>query len=345
MNAFLNGLKALPGALVEVLKILLRTFPQILPFLRGLGRACKRGFHRPPRGGCCVNLPPGVHVRADPMLYSQYWLMSQGLAVTWDNPDIQLYDMLNNPVSSSELNPDQNYQVVVRIWNNSYVGPAPGLGVQLTYIHIGFGNTQFPVGTTTVNLGVKGGAKCPVFAKFIWHTPAAKGHYCLLALLIWPDDANPNNNLGQENTLVGMTHSPADFVFTVSNEAGVERRFELEADMYAIPPLQPCPPTPSPDRIAAAQSAGRYAESQARWAEALRTQGYGLFPVTADWNVTINPRTFALGPDASQDVNVSIDYNKGKFTGTQPFNIHGFATPPGGPRKPAGGVTLYVQGA
>ena len=278
------------------------------------------------------------------MLYSQSWLMSQGLAVTWDNPDIQLYDTKNNPVSSSDLLPDTDYQVVVRIWNNSYTGPAAGLEVQLGFIHIGFGNTRFAIGSTAVNLGVKGSAHCPVFAKFVWHTPAVPGHYCLQAQLVWPDDANPNNNLGQENTLVGIVHSPADFVFTVTNDATVERRFELEADMYGIPPLAPCPDT-APNRDAAvSRAAGRYAESQARWTAILRTQAYGMFPVTVDWNLAIAPHTFTLAANASQDIKVSIDYRKGTFHGTQPFNIHGFASPPNGPRILAGGVTLYVQG-
>jgi len=38
------------------------------------------------------------------MLYSQHWLMEQGLAVTWDNPDIQIYDMTGNPVAPWDLN-------------------------------------------------------------------------------------------------------------------------------------------------------------------------------------------------------------------------------------------------
>ena len=42
---------------------------------------------RPPvRNDCCIQLPPDVYKRADPLIYSQYYLMAQGLAVTWDNP-------------------------------------------------------------------------------------------------------------------------------------------------------------------------------------------------------------------------------------------------------------------
>ena len=347
MNAFLNGLKKFFSALVEFLKLLVTILPQLVDFLRGLWRAFRRCFRKPHRGGCCLDLSPTVHLRADPMLYSQYWLMSQGLAVTWDNPDIQIYDMFGNPVAPVGLIPDQDYQVVVRIWNNSYGAPAASLGVDLSFMHIGFGNTRFPIGFTTANLGVKGSTHCPAFAKFIWHTPALKGHYCLLAQLIWSDDANPNNNLGQKNTLVGETHSPAQFVFTVTNEATVARRFELEVDVYSIPELPRCSDAPSLEttRLGSAKNAGRYAESQARWAAALLKQAYGMFPVTGGWKVTISPQDFELAADGSRDVNVSIEFAAGKFIGAENFNIHGFATPPDGPRKLVGGVTLNVQGS
>jgi len=64
MNAFLNGLRRLPSALVDLLKHLAQILPMLLRFLQGLGRACKRGFRKPDRGGCCLDLPPSVHVRA-----------------------------------------------------------------------------------------------------------------------------------------------------------------------------------------------------------------------------------------------------------------------------------------
>ena len=38
----------------------------------------------------CLPLPDDVYRRPDPCIYAQYYLMSQGFAVTWDNPDIWL---------------------------------------------------------------------------------------------------------------------------------------------------------------------------------------------------------------------------------------------------------------
>src|SRR5262249_14617037 len=159
--------------------------------------------HRPPRGGCCLDIPPGTHVRADPMIYDQYFLMKMGLSVTWDNPDIQLFDMVGNPVSPEGLTPNTDYRVNIRVWNNSDDGPAPNLPVSLSYLSFGIGATSTPVGSASTDLGVKGSAHCPAFVDIVWHTPATPGHYCLQALLNWADDANPDNNLGQKNTQVG----------------------------------------------------------------------------------------------------------------------------------------------
>ena len=274
------------------------------------------------------------------MIYDQYYLMAQGLAVTWDNPDIQLYDSHGNSAAPYGLTPNTDYQVVVRIWNNSYAAPAVGLPVFLSFLSFGIGTTSTPVGATSTNLGVKGSAQCPAYAKFTWHTPQAPGHYCLQARLVWPDDANPNNNLGQKNTQVGQVSSPAEFVIAIHNQATVRRRFEIEADMYQLPVLPSC----SEQRPGGATQ-GRYAESQARWRAALETQAYGKSPVTAAWKVSITPSVLDLAPDQTTNVAVSIEPAAGGFVGTQPFNLHGFASAPTGPRLLTGGVTLYVQGS
>jgi hypothetical protein len=340
MNSFFKGLAKIFAAYLEFLKRLPGLLTMLLLFLRGLWRALRRCFHRPPRDGCCLNLPPSVHVRADPMIYDQYYLMSQGLGVTWDNPDINLFDMSGNPASGDNLNPDTDYKVVVRVWNNSYDAPAPNMPVYLSFLSFGIGITSTPVDVAPADLGVKGSAFCPAFANFIWHTPAIPGHYCLQALLLWSDDANPNNNLGQKNTQVGKMKSPATFSIPVHNQATVTRRFEIEADMYQLPALPSCGDQRQPSR-----EKGRFAESQARWAQALRTQRYGLFPVTPDWKITITPAAFNLGPDASTEIAVSVEHAGGAFVDTQAFNIHGFASPATGPRTMAGGVTLFVQGS
>jgi hypothetical protein len=330
----------------------IKSFISLLPTLRHVCRNlkqmckafCRWMSDRKPRqrGGCCVDIPISEYKRPDPLLYAQFYLMKQGLAVTWDNPDIQLYDA-GVAVSSSSLKANHDYEVVVRVWNNSYDAPAANLPVYLSFLDFGAGTTSNAVGKTFINLGVKASAHCPAFAKFTWHTPQAEGHYCLQALLDWPDDANPDNNLGQENTNVGKLHSPATFTFPVQNNSGVTRRYLLEPDMYRLPELDPCPPE-QPPSIRGGRTMTRLQESRMRWAKALATQGYGHFPVDPEWSVTIEPRGFSLNPHEEVKVTVNIEYLLGAFVGQQAFNINAFANGPHTDRELVGGVTLTVEG-
>src|SRR5215471_1251341 len=318
MLAFLKGLSRFFLALLELLKLLPTLITKLGAFLRALWRAFRQCFRRPPRDKCCWDLP-GIYKRPDPMIYAQYWLMSQGLAVTWDNPDIRLFDMAGNPASPFDLTPDQDYQVEVQCWNNSYDAGVPLLPVYLSFLTFGIGVTSTPIPPVkTTTLGVKGGIDCPAFVKFIWHTPPVPGHYCLQALLICGDDANPFNNLGQKNVHVGKMMSPATFSFAVQNQAPVRRRFQLEADMYGLPKLGSCNDEPRPPR-----KGGRLAESQARWKRALETQRYGMFPVTAAWNLTMSASEFELDPQEVRQIDVTIEPTGGAFAGSQAFNIHG----------------------
>ena len=57
------------------------------------------------------------------MTYTQRYLREQGLAVTWDNPDIQLYRE-GVAVSSTLLEAGTEYEIGAQIWNNSTSVPA-----------------------------------------------------------------------------------------------------------------------------------------------------------------------------------------------------------------------------
>ena len=308
-----------------------------------------RREHRLPRrrGDCCIHLPPDVYKRPDPLIYAQYYLMKMGLAVTWDNPDIQLFEFdpagpnqTGAAVPSSDLKPDHRYRVGVRVWNGSYDAPAANLPVHLFYLTFGVGGKANYLATAKVDLHVKGSPLHPSFAFFDWKTPAA-GHYCLLVALEWNDDANPENNVGQENVTVGALHSPAKFSFVLRNDASVRRQFVLEADAYRLPDPRPCDPDrdgPGPNRE---PPVTRRAESAARWERALREQNYGAFPVPTDWAVDIQPREVALAPNDERTIEISIE---GKHPGApvaKAFNVHAFALD-GGVRRLAGGVTLNV---
>jgi hypothetical protein len=267
--------------------------------------------------------------------------MANGLAVTWDNPDIELFDG-SVPIASSTLQPDHEYEVRARVWNGSYSAPVVGLPVTLSFLSFGVGTTSTSVGRAYINLGAKGSSQCPAFASFRWRTPAQTGHYCLQVQLDWADDANPDNNLGQENVIVGLLHSPAQFTFKLRNKASVRRRFVLEADTYQLPASTPCDDDYR-RRFAAEQFRTRIAESRALWAWALQAQGYGKFPVPEAWIVAIEPREAVLDARQEIDIRVAIEPRDAAFTGTKAFNIHAFALGPDDDRSMTGGVTLVVR--
>jgi hypothetical protein len=327
----LRGLRELWRALRRILRLLLR-------------KEQRRPRRRP--DDCCVDLPPDVYRRPDPLIYDQYFLMKMGLAVTWDNPDIQLFEVdasapnfLGAPVASSALQPNHSYRVRVTVWNGSYHAPAVGLPVHLSYLSFGAGTTTTAVGTTYVDLGVKGGAHHPAFAYFDWTTPSA-GHYCLQARLEWADDANPDNNLGQENVEVGAHHSPAEFAFALRNGASVRRQFVLEADAYALPAVPGCD---DPDaarwdvRDQDGQRPSRLRESRARWERARREHGYGEFPPPEQWAVAIEPSELVLAAREERTINVSVDPQ-----GAGTINVNAFVVGKDEGRQLIGGVTFHV---
>ena len=351
MRYIFNFFKGLLGFFKHLPEILLRLFhlPRLIWLL--IIYFCRVGFRCfKPRARCKneIDIPPEIRKRADPLLYSQEWLMSMGLSVTWDNPDIQLY-RANVAVSSELLERNTEYEVRVRVWNNSYDAPAPGLPVYLTYFGFGAGPSGTLVGKTIIDLGAKGTSQCPAFASFVWKTPVHAGHYCLQARLDWADDANPNNNMGQENTNVGTLHSPALFEFRTKNNASVRRRFIYEVDDYRLPDRIPCnddpnnPNNPNNQR----RPLTRLRESRARWDHALATQGYGKFNNwTTDWDIRIEPEKDLPAAGEEIGVKVSIESNRPDFRGRKAFNINVFAVAEN--ENPArhfiGGVTLYVEG-
>lgn len=341
---FVQGfLKGLPGgfrSIPELLRALARLPRLIIEFIRILCRLCKRGRAKKERP--CddeIRVPPDTYKRADPLLYSQPFLMKMGLAVTWDNPDIQLYRN-GSAVPSGQLERDTEYEVAVRVWNNSYGAPAVGLPVYLSYLSFGVGTSSTPIDKQIIDLGIKGSPDCPAFATFTWRTPRAEGHYCLQARLDWPDDANPDNNLGQENTNVGVLQSPAHFTFRVRNRAATERRFVYAVDDYALPDLPPCREVQS-ERPKILQT--RLKESKRRWAAALSAQGYGLLAPPAGWNIQITPDKETLGPLEEIEVRVSIEPSSQGWRGKKAFNINAFSISRREERVFEGGVTLRVE--
>jgi hypothetical protein len=285
----------------------------ILRLLGGLNRVFKGRAPQSPCGPC----PPAVR-KPDPFLYSQFFLLRLGLPVTWDNPDIFVFEG-NVLVDPHHLKPGADYTVVARIWNGSSDVPVVDLTVIFSYLSFGMGVQSHLIGTATTDLDVKGLPGCPTFAAAHWKTPAAAGHYCLQVLLEPPDDSNWLNNLGQRNTDVVRPKSPAQFGFGVGNHTEQpRRRVRFTVDAYTIPPLLACDAPPS---------------------EQSRRRGAARAPraVPPGWTVDLSPAELVLVPGQERPVSVTITPPAG-FIGTMPFNVTAWDE-----FGPFGGVTMTVE--
>ena len=296
--------------------------------LWSLVRLCRlacRDRGRPQHG----TVPAWAYRQPDPLIYSQRYLQARGLAVTWDNPDIRL-ELAAAPgvaVDSHALSPNTDYVIVARVWNGSTTAPAVDLPVKVSYLEFGIGTTRHDVGLASVDLPVKGAAGCPAFARIPWRTPAQAGHYCLQVELLWDDDANALNNLGQHNTDVKSLNSPrAAFRFPVRNDRATGRLIRLETDGYHIPPPLPCP------------HEGRGGDIGAQRRTLLARHDRAAWPIPEGWHVVVEPREARLPPGESTIVTVDVTAPDG-YGGRQVINVSGFDGP-----DLVGGVTLYVEG-
>jgi hypothetical protein len=276
-----------------------------------------------------IDIPPHTYKRPDPMIYSQFYLMSRGIAVTWDNPDIQLFDSGGVGVPSHGLSPGTPYQIRAKIWNGSTDAPAVNVLVRFYYLSFGAGTIRSYIGETYVDVPVKGSPLGPAEAGMAWITPAV-GHYCIQVELNWIDDANPLNNLGQENVDIKKLNSPnATFIFAVRNTSARARQFVLRADSYAIPAKSRCSDTgraTNRDDLTITER-DPYSSHRA-----------GFFPLPGGWIVDFpDGHELALGPGDQRDVPVKITATD-DFVGTQPINVNVLDA-----AELIGGVTLYVH--
>jgi len=186
----------------------------------------------------CIEIPPDVVRRPDPCLYSQPYLMAKGLAVTWDNPDIQVTNLGGTPVPSSNLQPNTDYIVAATIHNASF-DAALGVEVRCVYRPFSFGTPdRVPVeadangnpAVRIVHIGPWGSA----IAKFRWRTPASGGHFCLQVECYHPSDREPNNNVGQENTDVRTAASDVNLVIPLFNARARHAQAFIFANEYTI---------------------------------------------------------------------------------------------------------------
>lgn len=147
-----------------------------------------------------------------------------GGQLTWDNPEIQLFDSGNNPVNSNDLVAGRPYTVRAKI-HNPTAYDANRVRVTFQWANFGVGQPDRvwePIGEDTIDVAhgsVENGEAS-------W-TPPGTGHLCIMVRIAHLEDINSANNYGQENCDVGPTSSPRQVRFTVWNPTDASRAVYL----------------------------------------------------------------------------------------------------------------------
>ena len=291
----------------------------------------------------CLPIPAGVWLRPDAYLYSQPALMALGIAVTWDNPDVRILDGAGNTVGSHDLLPSTTYRIQATIHNRSTDAPAPGMPVIFAPAGFGAGAPTIAALATTIDLPVRAAPGEPALAEVTWTTPSVPGHYCIVITAIWPDDANPIDNVGQHNTVIRDAAPGERLIVTVPvfNPARDRASFVATVDSYVLPrePILAGEGAP----LVLAEEARRSATSDEdpRLALIVTANARDRFPAPAAWHAMISPPELDLEPGGGRDLDfeatVPVDAENGS---EQRFNIV-VTDPDGGVLL--GGVTVVVR--
>jgi len=319
-------LKALVDMLQEVASAFLRLFPLLCRRLRD----CWRQRTGPDQALPCLPIPAGVWLRPDAYLYSQRYLMSLGMAVTWDNPDVTLTDMAGNVVGSHDLSPDTKYRITALIHNKAADAPAPGLPVVFTLIAFGAGGaTRQTIGVTPIDLPVRAAPGEPAPASVIWTTPPVPDHYCIEIDAAWPDDAFPIDNVGQHNTVVRRAGAGERLHVRVPihDRYAQQTRVQARVDSYRLPAR--------PLLREEGQSRAAHLERvvQANAAE--------RFPADPTWGAGVSARETLLDEGGHGAVDFEATVPAGAAAGSeQRFNVSVHDLSSG---RAIGGVTVIIQ--
>lgn len=158
-----------------------------------------------PEGDPCIVIPGHIARKPDPCIYSQFLLMQLNQPVTWDNPDVRI--LLGGVEQYTYgLTAGTEYDLEITVHNASRDKPALGTLVDIRWIEFGAGaQITHPIAVQSVDVPVWPGTSL-VTVK--WRTPDTPGHYCIEVMLSHPNDGNPSNNRGWNNTQVHAANSP-----------------------------------------------------------------------------------------------------------------------------------------
>jgi hypothetical protein len=325
---FFQGWTIIFRALWTVMRLLFENFELLWELITGRK---KRGT----RVGCFTI--PQLRARPDPYMYSQFWLFLRGIAFTWDNPDFAIIDPLNGSVVDSHaLAPHKEYLVRMTIHNSSIM-KAVDTTVTLEVLRFGAGTvTLQTLGTANLDVPALGSG----VAQVSWMTPDSAGHNCLRATIFHPDDANPLNNVGQQNTDVAAPASPTSKLnFHVGNQSKHVRRLQLSMNSYRLPsvPLRPGPPRGS--TVGKLQGEGPARTSPAYLQKLREINDFAKFPVPAFLQARLENDEIVLQP--GQEIETFVEVTPPKAgQGRQHVNVNVMLD-----GMLLGGVTAYVEEA
>lgn len=361
-----NNQDNIPGPIRILIQILISWFLSIigliLVFIRqGIDWKEKEKLHKWKIK--CRTYPSDLLLRPDVYIYSQKWLRSQGMAVTWNNPDIQLRKKSDGTIADSyNLLPDTLYDVEINVHNRSTMAPAVSVKVDCVTRSWGVdGQEQNPVGHTVVDVSVLGGAQNPALAVIPWRTPSEIGHYCLQVKLSPPDDLVWEDNEGQENTNVKSPNpgpgEEMNFIIPIFNNTEKEKKLLVAYDSYVLPdePL-PLSKQNAERMIGNVRTKQSYLgvlyrpqkpvtvkmkdEREKRRQEVIEANKEGKFPSPKEWQPQISDKEISIPKNSKKEITFSVFVPRGTRSGEeQTFNV--YAKDDSG--RPLGGVTLVVK--
>lgn len=277
------------------------------------------------RDVCCADIPWHIRARPEPFIYSQQWLTSRGIAITWDNPDFRLIDSVTNlPVGRFDLKANHRYIIEATIHNNSFMAAINAV-VHFKVMRFGAATGMIDdLGTDTIDVPGAGSA----VAHREWLTPATGGHNCLQAEIHHPDDANPLNNLGQHNTDIAQPASPMRRLrFHVGNPGVARKRYTLALDAYRLPERSKCAEN------------WRTRQTLEYLRHLQKQHDRAKFPVPTFLNAKLTHPDVELAPGAEIEVTLELD-PPAQGQGVQVVNVNVREG-----RRLVGGVTAYVEEA
>ena len=142
------------------------------------------------------------------------WHLQPGGVLTWNNPEIQLYDSNGNSVGSNNLVVGNQYTIRAKVHNDANFD-ANDVKVLFKWVNCGLGQPDRvweDIGTDGLNIPNNSVRE----AEIEW-APPSTGHLCVKVEIYHIEDINESNNKGQENLHVGPTSSPTEVGFNIWN--------------------------------------------------------------------------------------------------------------------------------